>query len=96
MRCLLVLFVAALLATGSWSNAETLYVDDIGDGATGTGAAADPFRDVQPAIDAASDGDILMILPGTYAATPVEYVEALCEDKRHALRVVEALVRKLR
>jgi hypothetical protein len=66
-----------------------LYVDDVGDGAAGIGTAADPFRDLQSAIDAAADGDILLLLPGTYEAAPVEYVEELCgncEEHRTEVR----------
>ena len=88
MRCTFVLCVAALLAAVSPGGAETLYVDDLGDGAAGTGTEADPFRDLQSAIDAARDGDVLLVLPGTYEATPVEYVEELCGNcERHRTEV---------
>lgn len=78
MKCALVLSLAVLLTAGGVGHAGTLYVDDVGDGATGTGTEDNPFRDLQSAIDAASDGDVLLILPGTYEATPAEYVEELC------------------
>jgi hypothetical protein len=78
MRYALVLCVAGLLAAGGPAGAATLYVDDVGDGAVGAGTAHDPFRDLQAAIDAAVDGDVLVVLPGVYEATPVEYVERLC------------------
>jgi hypothetical protein len=70
--------LAAVLAAAAAAQGGTLYVDDIGGAAAGTGVEADPFRDLQSAIDAAADGDVLMILPGTYEATPIEYVETLC------------------
>jgi parallel beta-helix repeat protein len=70
--------VTAVVALSTAGNAETLYVDDIADGQVGTGTRADPFRDLQRAIDAARDGDVLSILPGTYEATPVEYLDRLC------------------
>lgn len=78
MNLALVLCLAAALAPTGAAGAATLYVDDVGDGATGAGTAADPFRDLQSAIDAASDGDVLLILPGVYEATPVDYAEELC------------------
>jgi hypothetical protein len=65
-------FSAALCA------AATVVVDDVGDGRTGAGTVADPYRDLQTAIDAAADGDVLAILPGTYAARTVAFVELLC------------------
>jgi parallel beta-helix repeat protein len=69
------LLLSALLAP---ANAGTLFVDDTGDGLSGTGSEGDPFRALQTAIDAASDGDIIIVLPGTYEATPTDFVEQLC------------------
>jgi hypothetical protein len=77
MKHALAVWLVVALATGP-AGAATLYVDDLGDGAAGTGTPAHPFRDLQSAIDAASDGDVLMLMPGTYEAEPVEYVEELC------------------
>jgi hypothetical protein len=62
-------------------NAQTTniwYVDDLGDGKTGTGIKENPFRELQKAIDEASDGDQIIILPGKYEATPESYIEELC------------------
>ena len=58
--------------------AATIFVDDLGDGAPGTGAPDDPYRALQFAIDAADDGDVLTIMPGVYAAEPTEFIEPLC------------------
>jgi len=77
MKRALATCLAAALAAGA-AQAATLYVDDLGDGAAGTGAQADPFRDLQSAIEKASDRDVLVLLPGVYEAAPVEYVEELC------------------
>ncbi|UCB51580.1 MAG: CapA family protein [Candidatus Zixiibacteriota bacterium] len=56
----------------------TWYVDDLSDGRTGIGSEIDPFRDLQAAIDSASDGDRLLLMPGTYEAHPDFYPEELC------------------
>lgn len=57
---------------------KVLYVDDLVDGKVGTGAIEDPFRDLQTAIDSAKDGDQIIILPGSYEASPAPYIEELC------------------
>jgi hypothetical protein len=77
MKSALVVCLAAAL-TAAAAAAGTLYVDDLGDGAAGTGTEADPFRDLQAAIEKASDGDVLVLLPGVYEAVPVAYPEELC------------------
>jgi hypothetical protein len=78
MKRALTACLAAALALGSCAHAATIHVDDLGDGARGTGSEADPFRGLQEAIDAAADGDVIVVLPGVYEAAPVEYVERLC------------------
>jgi hypothetical protein len=74
----LAMCLAVVIAAGGSAGAATISVDDLGDGARGTGSEADPFRDLQSAIDAALDGDVIVVLPGVYEASPVEYVERLC------------------
>jgi len=66
------------LGLPSLAQAEIWYVDDLGDGKVGSGSQHDPFRDLQPAIDSAADGDRLLIMPGTYEAHPDSYPEELC------------------
>lgn len=57
-RCISVLIVlACLLGISASSLAATLYVD--GSGKTG-------FSNIQAAVDAAADGDVIIIQPGTY------------------------------
>lgn len=77
MKSVLAASLAAALAAGA-AQAATIYVDDLADGAVGTGTEADPFRDLQTAIDAAAEGDVLAVLAGVYEAEPVAYVEQLC------------------
>ncbi len=77
-RALPIAILVALLLAASASRGATVFVDDVGDGARGTGTGDDPYRDLQVAIDAAADGDVITILPGTYAASPVAFVEPLC------------------
>jgi len=56
----------------------THYVDDLDDGQTGTGTLDDPFRDLQDAIDAAGDGEIIHILEGLHVAAVAEAVDPTC------------------
>jgi hypothetical protein len=80
------LVAAPLLPTSA--HAAKLHVDDVGDGPPGTGVPSDPYRDLQFAIDAASDGDTLLILPGTYEADPVSFTDELCGNcEEHATPV---------
>jgi len=58
--------------------ADAIHVDDLGDGKTGSGTAADPYRELQTAIDQAPDGATLLIHAGTYTATPVPYADPTC------------------
>lgn len=60
------------------AQAETVFVDDLGDGKLGAGSEIDPFRDLQAAIDSASDGDRILLMPGTYEAHPDSHPEQLC------------------
>lgn len=70
------------------ASAASVYVDDVGDGVRGSGTAADPYRDLQTAIDLASDGDTIVIMPGSYEAEPVEFTEDLCGNcEEHATPV---------
>ncbi len=56
----------------------TWYVDDLSDAEVGTGTAQDPFRDLQDAIDAASDGDTIHLLAGRHVAAAFEAVDPTC------------------
>jgi hypothetical protein len=73
---LLVILISLVFLT--LAGAETWHVDDLGDGRTGSGSEANPFRDLQYAIDFAKDGDEISIKPGTYQARPDSYPEDLC------------------
>lgn len=91
-----VLFAAAVVAfvafAPSGAHATTLFVDDLGDGSAGIGTVDDPYRALQLAIDAAADGDVLMIRRGTYEASPSEFVEPLCGNCEEHVTDVEATV----
>jgi poly-gamma-glutamate synthesis protein (capsule biosynthesis protein) len=79
LRFSLVLTLTLLLSgSPSLTQAGTVYVDDLPDGKVGSGSAADPFRDLQTAIDAGTEWDRILIMPGTYEAHPDSYPEELC------------------
>ncbi len=80
----------ALLTTVSF--ADTVFVDDLDDGASGTGSLHDPYRDLQSAIDHAANGDVLRLAPGTYTAQPGVFVENLCGNCEEHLTNVEVTV----
>ncbi|MFH1688788.1 MAG: right-handed parallel beta-helix repeat-containing protein [Candidatus Eisenbacteria bacterium] len=83
--------VAALLIA-SPSLGAVSFVEDLGDGAVGAGTMEDPYRDLQTAIDLASDGDVLRILPGTYRADVTEFTEELCGNCENHRTTVQATV----
>lgn len=57
---------------------RTLFVDDLADGQTGSGTEADPFRDLQAAIDEARDGDTILVMPGRFVAEAGDYTDPTC------------------
>ena len=67
---LLAIFLLALLLSGGallGSFAALWYVSPVGNDTSGAGSSAAPFRTVQRAIDAARDGDQVVVLEGRYA-----------------------------
>ncbi len=75
---MILLLILVFLEFFTIVEAETWYVDDLGDGKVGSGSEKDPFRDLQHAIDFAKDKDKILIMPGTYEAHPDSYNEDLC------------------
>jgi hypothetical protein len=63
-----------LLLVAAPARAATLYVDDDAP-AGGDGSRARPFADLQAAIDAAADGDDILVAGGTYAPIAVNMKE---------------------
>ncbi len=59
-------------------SATTWYVDDLQDGQAGNGTEEDPYRDLQFAVDAAEDGDTLLLLAGTYEPEVTETFDPTC------------------
>jgi hypothetical protein len=55
-----------------------IFVDDLADNVQGKGSKADPFRDLQRAIDSSADGDTLLLAAGQYASRSYAFPESLC------------------
>jgi len=81
-RTLLLIVGAVCMACGPKtappSGLPTLYVDDLGDGATGVGTMTDPFRDLQGALDAAPDGSTVVVQEGRYIAAVRQSIDPTC------------------
>ena len=60
------------------SGPPTLYVDDIDDGAVGSGTISDPYRGLQDALDAAQDGSTVIVQEGRYEAEVRDMVDPTC------------------
>ena len=57
-----------LILGSSPAAANVIYVDCIGPNDPGSGRVQDPFRRIQPGLDAAINGDTVEILPGIYTS----------------------------
>ncbi len=71
------LVLAASCAQQYHPDHQTIYVSATSK-APGDGSFVNPFADLQQAIDSAKSGDEIVVLPGTYTATPAAYAEDLC------------------
>jgi hypothetical protein len=78
LRRLPAIALLALLTASAPTFAATLYVDDLNDGQVGTGTSANPYRNLQTAINAAASGDTIVIRPGRYIAAPAAFTDPTC------------------
>lgn len=69
----------------------TFHVAPRTDGLPGTGTIAEPFGDLQHAIDVAKDGDVLKLAPGEYAAVAKPFIEDLCGNCTEHQTSVQAI-----
>jgi parallel beta-helix repeat protein len=84
-----VVFLLLLLAVHAVMPA-TLYVAPRTDTLSGNGTLAEPYGNLQQAIDRASDGDVLQLAPGQYIAAPSAFHEELCGNCQEHRTAVEA------
>jgi len=73
---MMILSAIMLLATELVGAA--IYVDDIPNGGRGDGTMGNAYRDLQMAINAAGDGDTLLLAPGFYVSQRYSFREKLC------------------
>jgi hypothetical protein len=81
-RSLIFFAVAYVILASSYAqpyrpNQRLLFVSETAK-EPGDGSSAKPYPDLQTAIDSAKTGDQIIVLPGTYAAKPMPYIEDLC------------------
>ena len=62
---IILLYLAVVLKVAG----SSLYVATTGDDISGNGSQAAPYSTIQKAIDSASNGDTIVVLPGTYAGS---------------------------
>lgn len=82
--------LAAALLFATPSAGAVIFVENLEDGAVGAGTMSDPYRDLQAAIDLASDGDVLRVLPGIYRADATGLTEELCGNCENHRTTVQA------
>ncbi|HBC46271.1 MAG TPA: hypothetical protein DCZ43_04425, partial [candidate division Zixibacteria bacterium] len=70
------IIIALALFGAAFGN--VLYVNNIADGKIGTGTKDDPFRNPQSAFNAGANLDTVLIVPGTYQAAQVAFIDSLC------------------
>ncbi len=71
-------FALLLLLVAQVALPATKYVSPRSDSLPGSGTSANPFGDLQQAIEQAKDGDVLKLAPGEYLSTPAPFIEELC------------------
>jgi hypothetical protein len=67
-RLTLPILLSISVFCGSLTGA-TLYIANTGDDTNGNGTQAAPYLTIQKAVDSASNGDAILVLPGTYAGS---------------------------
>lgn len=70
--------------------AGMIYVDDISGNGRGDGTSANPYRDLQLAINSAAAGDTILLAPGTFISTRYSFREKLCGNCQEHITTVNA------
>jgi len=69
LRLTLPILLSISVFCGSLTGATSLYVSTTGDDTNGNGSQVAPYSTIQKAVDSASNGDAILVLPGTYAGS---------------------------
>ena len=89
MRKLFVSILVCLISLGSIAFAQTIYVDVNNTSGIEDGTAANPYNTVQEGINAAIEGDVVQVAPGTYSPATGEVfpIDIMSPVKTHDVRV---------
>ncbi|MHC4712245.1 MAG: putative Ig domain-containing protein [Planctomycetota bacterium] len=71
LRTLIVILALAFIAAGA--SAATYYVATDGNDVTGDGSSGNPWATLQHAVDTISNGDTILVKPGTYDGCRIRY-----------------------
>ncbi|MFH2057009.1 MAG: hypothetical protein ABIJ61_13705, partial [bacterium] len=93
MRCIITVLISLVIIIGCAEQYQpehhTIFVNATAE-TGGDGGFMTPFNDLQNGLDAARDGDQVLIAAGTYRAKPGSFVEKLCGNCENHQTAVDA------